>query len=63
MYVVRRSGSEGWQENYKALEDRKNCANVMLLRKFKKPISCFQNEFFSFLFLPFVSSMADYTYQ
>ena len=25
MYVVRRSGSVGWQENYKTLEDRKNC--------------------------------------
>ena len=25
MYVVRRSGSEGWQENYKTLEDRKSC--------------------------------------
>ena len=25
MYVVRRSGSESWQENYKTLEDRKIC--------------------------------------
>ena len=25
MYVVRRSGSDGWQENYKTLEDCKIC--------------------------------------
>ena len=24
MYAMRGSGSEGWQENYKTLEDRKN---------------------------------------
>ena len=45
MYVVRRSGSEGWQENYKTLEGRKNCECYV------KPILCFQNEVFPFFFL------------
>ena len=55
-YVVRRSGSEGWQESYKKYLKVTRIANVIFLRKFKKPISSFQIEVFSFLFFS-VSSM------
>ena len=51
MYFERRSGSEGWQENYKTLEDRKNCVC------YKKPILRFQNEFFPFFFSSVFSSV------
>ena len=49
-YVVRRSGSEGWQGNHnKILEGRKNyeCS----FRKFEKLILCFQIKVFSLFFL------------
>ena len=46
---MRRSGSKGWQGNYnKILEGR--ILNVMFLRKFKKPMSCFQIKVFFIVF-------------
>ena len=50
MYVVRHLGSQGWQENDKTLKIA-SIVNVMFLRKFKNPISCFQNEGFLFFFI------------
>ena len=55
MYIVRRSGSESWQENYKTLEDRKSC-ECYVSRKFKKPILklSFFLSFFSLFFSVFI---------
>ena len=63
MYVVRRSGPESWQENYKSLEDRKICEcyvskKIQEFSRFREnSISRFQNEVFSFLFFLCVFSV------
>ena len=47
MYVVRRSGSESWQENYKSLEDRNSC-ECYVSKKIKETNFVFSK--WSFLF-------------
>ena len=56
MYVVRRLGSQGWQENYQTLEDRKNCQCYISIKIQKSNFVFSKWRFFlSFLSLYFFS--------
>ena len=47
---MRLSASEGWQGNCNKVLEGCKIVNVMFLRKFKKPISCFQIKVFFIVF-------------